>query len=241
MIKILGHRGFSFNYPENTLLSFQKAFDAGADGIECDIQKCKDGKYIVFHDLSIDRFANSKAKVNELSLKDIKNIDLCNNEKILELEEFLKWFPKDKFLNIELKKETISESDNGKIFELLEKYLKKENILISSFNYKLLYFYKKKKINIGLLIGKEVKNLGIFGSLMLLMKLGPEYINIPSEIFDEFGDVLAKMILVILRLFRKKIVFWVVNSKECFDKVLKYSDVIITDDPRFINQCLNRR
>lgn len=37
------HRGFSGQYPENTMLAFEKAVEAGADGIELDVQFSKDG------------------------------------------------------------------------------------------------------------------------------------------------------------------------------------------------------
>ena len=32
------HRGFSGQFPENTMLAFEKAVEAGADGIELDVQ-----------------------------------------------------------------------------------------------------------------------------------------------------------------------------------------------------------
>ena len=32
------HRGFSEKYPENTLLAFEKALEAGCEGIELDVQ-----------------------------------------------------------------------------------------------------------------------------------------------------------------------------------------------------------
>ena len=38
-MKVLAHRGFSGNYPENTMLAFRKAIEAGADGIELDIHE----------------------------------------------------------------------------------------------------------------------------------------------------------------------------------------------------------
>ena len=34
----IAHRGFSGRYPENTMLAFEKALEAGADGIELDVQ-----------------------------------------------------------------------------------------------------------------------------------------------------------------------------------------------------------
>ena len=41
-MKNFAHRGFSGNYPENTMLAFQKALEVGADGIEMDVQLTKD-------------------------------------------------------------------------------------------------------------------------------------------------------------------------------------------------------
>ena len=37
-MKVFGHRGFSGEYPENTMLAFQKAVEAGCEGIELDVQ-----------------------------------------------------------------------------------------------------------------------------------------------------------------------------------------------------------
>ena len=43
MSKVFAHRGFSGRYPENTLLAFRKAIEAGCDGIELDVHLSKDG------------------------------------------------------------------------------------------------------------------------------------------------------------------------------------------------------
>ena len=61
MTKLFGHRGYSGKYPENTLLAFQKAIEAGADGIELDVQFSKDGKLVVIHDETLDRTTTGKA------------------------------------------------------------------------------------------------------------------------------------------------------------------------------------
>ena len=44
MSKIFAHRGYSGNYPENTMLAFKKAIECGVDGIELDVQLTKDGE-----------------------------------------------------------------------------------------------------------------------------------------------------------------------------------------------------
>lgn len=49
------HRGFSGKYPENTMLAFEKAIEAGADGIENDVHLTKDGVVVIIHDERVDR------------------------------------------------------------------------------------------------------------------------------------------------------------------------------------------
>ena len=59
-MKVYAHRGYSGKYPENTMLSFQKAAETGCDGIELDVQTTKDGVLVVIHDEAIDRTTDGK-------------------------------------------------------------------------------------------------------------------------------------------------------------------------------------
>lgn len=47
---IIAHRGFSSKYPGNSMISFQKALEAGSNGIELDIRVCSDSVIVVCHD-----------------------------------------------------------------------------------------------------------------------------------------------------------------------------------------------
>ena len=47
---IYGHRGVPSHAPENTLYSFQKAFELNVNGIELDVQITKDNILVVHHD-----------------------------------------------------------------------------------------------------------------------------------------------------------------------------------------------
>lgn len=59
---IIGHRGASADYPENTLPSFQAAIDAGADLVELDYHHSSDGVPIVIHDETLDRTTDALAR-----------------------------------------------------------------------------------------------------------------------------------------------------------------------------------
>ncbi|MGG7036450.1 MAG: glycerophosphodiester phosphodiesterase family protein, partial [Flavobacterium sp.] len=51
----IGHRGAKGYIAENTLLSFQKAIELGADMVELDVQLSMDNIPVVIHDETIDR------------------------------------------------------------------------------------------------------------------------------------------------------------------------------------------
>jgi glycerophosphoryl diester phosphodiesterase len=49
-VLIIGHRGASAAYPENTLAAFAGAAAQGADGVELDLRRTADGGVVVRHD-----------------------------------------------------------------------------------------------------------------------------------------------------------------------------------------------
>ncbi len=73
---IIGHRGASAHAPENTLAAFQMAIDAGADGIEFDVQLAKDGVPVVIHDATLKRTGLRQESVAELTSKQLGKIDI---------------------------------------------------------------------------------------------------------------------------------------------------------------------
>ena len=75
MTKNFAHRGFSGKYPENTLLAFEKAIEAQADGIELDVQLTKDGEIVIIHDETIDRTTNGKGLVADYIYEELEKFD----------------------------------------------------------------------------------------------------------------------------------------------------------------------
>ena len=75
MVVNVAHRGASGNYPENTLIAFQKALEIGVDEIELDLHMTKDDHLIVMHDSTVDRTTNGTGAIAELTLTEIKALD----------------------------------------------------------------------------------------------------------------------------------------------------------------------
>ena len=74
--KLVAHRGYMQNYPENTLLAAEMALQAGACMIELDIQMTKDHQFVVLHDTNFKRTAGSAVSVFDLSQEEITEISV---------------------------------------------------------------------------------------------------------------------------------------------------------------------
>ena len=99
----IAHRGASGRWPENTLLAFEKALDAGAKWIELDVQLSADGELVVIHDFTLDRTTDGFGKVTEHSLEELRQLDAGMGEKIPLLTEVLELAEGRATVNIELK------------------------------------------------------------------------------------------------------------------------------------------
>ncbi|MDN4074352.1 glycerophosphodiester phosphodiesterase family protein [Fictibacillus terranigra] len=72
---IAGHRGYMAEYPENTLLSFQKALGLGVDMLEFDLRFSKDNILMVIHDETLNRTTDGKGKINDYTLNQLKQLN----------------------------------------------------------------------------------------------------------------------------------------------------------------------
>lgn len=69
------HRGGALEYPENTLYSYKKSVDIGADVLEMDVYETADGQLVVIHDDTVDRTTESSGSVSSYSVAELKAMD----------------------------------------------------------------------------------------------------------------------------------------------------------------------
>lgn len=72
---IIGHRGAAAVAPENTLISFARAVQDGADGIEFDVRLARDRVAVVIHDATLRRTALRKGLVKDFSSEELAAMD----------------------------------------------------------------------------------------------------------------------------------------------------------------------
>jgi len=71
--RLVAHRGYQKKYPENTLLAYQKAIEAGALSIETDILLSADKQAVLYHDPTLKRVSGCKDRVDALTLAELIN------------------------------------------------------------------------------------------------------------------------------------------------------------------------
>jgi glycerophosphoryl diester phosphodiesterase len=155
----LGHRGSPKVAPENTLASFQKAREAGADGVELDVMLSADQEVVVIHDDCLERTTTGRGRVRDLALAALQALDAGSwfgpafaGERMPTLREVCEWAGADMLLNIELKNLDLG---YGRLVEKTVAIIREcglqDRVLFSSFNP--LAIHRVKQIQPGLSTG----------------------------------------------------------------------------------------
>lgn len=151
--KITAHRGDSIKEIENTLEAFKSAIKSECDYIELDVMLTKDEKLVITHDSNLKRLTGVNRRVKELTLAEIKELDIVRNgkkAKFATLDETLDFTSGKIKLNIELKPDGDDELLAQRVYEKLRDYDRKD-FIISSFSKRALK--KMKELDPGIKTG----------------------------------------------------------------------------------------
>ncbi len=217
MLKI-GHRGAKGHVAENTIESFLKAFELGADGIELDIHLSADQEAIVIHDETVDRtIKNAAGFVREFSVAE------CQKLGIPTLVEVFHILPEHAFLNIEIKTPEATQI----VVEEIEKFvrlqeIKIQNIIVSSFDWEILKRIKSinPEIRLGVLTESNLEAAFVFAQDLNAFSINP-YFKLLTKDFVQKAQQKGFQIHT-----------WTVNSPEDITFVKSLGiDAIISDFP----------
>lgn len=225
-VYITSHRGNSSVAPENTIAAIRAAKDEHSDVAEIDVQLTADGQVVVIHDFTLSRLANDPRRVIDLTLQEIKELEVGSwfaqefmGEKIPTLEEVIEEAGMSLKLNIELKP-TNDESQLAKaVIAILDEQNYEERVVISSLNKQALKEVKKIKptLDVGYIVPVA---LGSF-----------EF----DEAFDFYSiemSFLTRNLVEKIKNQGKEVHAWTVNSEEDMKRMQQLQvNNIITDDP----------
>ncbi|HHY78926.1 MAG TPA: glycerophosphodiester phosphodiesterase [Thermoanaerobacter sp.] len=237
---VIAHRGDSRNAPENTLASFKRALEMGADGIELDVQLTKDGQLVVIHDERVDRTTDGIGFVKDFTLKELKRLDAgikfdkkFAGERIPTLNEVFELIGHKNFIiNIEIKSGVVLYPGiEEKLVEAIKDYDFEEKVVISSFNHYSLRDVKRiaPEFKIGLLYQCGLVEPWHMAIRMKAYSLHPFYFNIIPELVEGCKKNNIKLFP------------WTVDRKEDMEMMIKAGvDAIITDDPQTLMNLLEK-
>lgn len=154
----IAHRGASGQAPENTLAAFSKALEIGADAIELDLHRTRDGHLVVIHNGIVDRTTGSRGIVADMSLKELKSLDAgaqfrpdFSDQQIPTFQEVIELVKGKAKICAELKVKGIEED----VVQTIEQNNIKDEVIVISFLHQSLNKVKQldAQISTGMLVG----------------------------------------------------------------------------------------
>lgn len=211
----IGHRGASAYEIENTIGSFKKAVELGANAIELDVRRSKDSELIVCHDDSLKRVFGVDLPINEATLKQLRQ---ATGDRMPSLKEALGYIGKKvERILVELKEP----GQEKKILDEVSKAKLADRVIIVSFHEDALAAVRSlnNKIEMGLIYTK-FKN-----PIDTALKLNAAYL-LPLYRFAHTKDIEK------IHKNNMKVIVWTINTKEEAEAyVAKGVDGIATDRP----------
>ena len=227
-----GHRGDRYNFPENTISSFQSAVKNGLSAIEVDVMLTKDAKLVCSHNFDLACETNGKGLINEIDYQEIAKIKtgmqfpISKQETIPLFTDVVAALPNTILINIEIKTQnTFDLKTAKKVAQLIRSGQIPQNVIVSSFNPLAVRLVKiiSRSIPTGYIYRKEKNFTGVF-------------IARPDCLHPE-AELITDQLLKFCNRRNIRINTWTVNKAQARDWLIsKNIEGIITDYPALANK-----
>jgi glycerophosphoryl diester phosphodiesterase len=234
-VAITAHRGASIAAPENTVAAFRAAMDAGANYIELDVQRTRDGQVAVLHDGDFMRMGGDPRKLGELTAAELAGIDIgrkydaaFSGEHAPLLEDVIELVRGRMKINVELKYNVPDTELAPAVVDLLRRKDMLDQVVITSLDYAAL---------------KQIK------SIEPRLKTGHIVTAAVGNVLSTEADFLslncARATPSLIRRAHaagKDVHVWTVNKPEVMLRMIERgADNIITDDPALLVRVIKER
>ncbi len=234
-VMVMAHRGYSAVAPENTMPAFEKAYEAGVNSIELDVQMTKDGEIIVLHDSNLKRTTGIDKNVWDVTYDEIKDLDngsFFSSEyagtKIPTLDEAIRYCKGRMYINIEIKRNGHDEGIEDRVVEIIRNNEFQAECDVTSQDYETLQYIRANYPDI-LLAYTSVIGIGDVQNLE-----ASDILSI-QETFATYDTVEA------LHRQGKRVFVWTVNEEETMERLIGLNvDAILTNDPALALQVIQK-
>jgi|GEM_PF-1682716 len=234
-VGITAHRGSSFEAPENTLVSIEKAIQNGASHVEIDVQMTGDHHIILLHDETFERTSNDERRPDQMTLHEVKTLEAgawfdeeFAGEPVPTLQEVIDFTRGKIILNIEIKGSKYSPDIHQVLVNLLEKNKLSQGCVVTSLEYDDLLTIESLKT--------EIKTGYImFVALGNLEDLQVDFYSVEaSNVSEDFVSRAHSL--------GREVHVWTINEIEDMEEMLEFGvDNIITDYDYELYKLINHK
>ena len=234
-VAITAHRGASHVAPENTMAAFGAALAAGADFVELDVQRTRDGAIVVLHDGDFMRMGGDPRKVSQVTAAEVATIDIGSRydakfagERAPMLADVIALARGHMKINVELKYNVPDPGLAPAVIDLLRQQRFIDQVVITSLDYAALKQVKslEPRLSTGHIVTAAVGDVA---------KTRADFVSLNS----------AQATTALLRrahAAHKQVHVWTVDKPEVMQRMIERGvDNIITNEPALLRRVMQDR
>ena len=216
-VGVVAHRTGGTLAPENSAEGIEKAAAYGVIGCETDVQRTKDGQYIINHDDDFKRLYGVSKKPSEMTMDEIRQLRTADGETVPTLQELLETARAQNVrLYVELKGETADRQMVDDVVSIIKEEGMTQQTALISLKYDVLDYAESTY--------PEFET----GYLYFMSFGDTTKLNVDDLIIEE--QLAAGPNIGMLQLGGKKVLVWTVNEEDYLRRILAGdADGIITD------------
>ena len=226
-IVVVGHRGGPDDTAvENSMEAVEQSITAGAGYVEMDIQRTRDGQYVVFHDENFSRFTHERRAVHEMTLAEIRELDLgeksngrFSNVRVPTLEELLERTRGRIGIFLELKGRSADQQMADDAVAAVKRHDMLDRVVVISLKYELI-------------TGIEERHPEVTSGFIYFLSFGDTAHLVGDYLILE-EDAATSATITQIHEAGKRAAVWTVNTEESMQKFVNWPvDAVITDRVR---------
>ena len=224
-VQVTAHRGHARAAPENTRSAIRKAIESGADYAEMDVHETADGVVVLLHDRDLKRVAGVSRRLDELSLDEVRRLDVGNwfgpafaGERVPTLKEAIDLCRGRLKLNIEMKFFGPDRRLAREVASLVREEGFEPDCLVTSLNYDALLEVKlhNPRLRTGLIVAHALGDVS----------------RLEVDVLSVRADFLSDELLRAAHRHGREVHVWAVNDPRQMTRLMKRGvDNLITSDP----------
>lgn len=245
MPRLYAHRGASAELPENTIASFERALELGANALETDVHATSDGHIVISHDPTGERMCGVATAWATCTIDDVRRLDAGHGFvaadgssphrggrfRVPTLDEMLAAFP-DVTINIDIK---AGPRAARPVVDLVRRHRAEQRVILASFSLRTMWRVRAAGYAGQTALSQPEIAATLAAPRWLLWSLPQTGEAVQVPLAQSGIDLTSPRLLDKWHDLGLRVDYWTVNDPDQARRLLaRGADGIMTDDPRAI-------